>query len=490
MRLLYLPLYTNKNLNGDSSYNIAKKFIRNAVERGWYVHWVLPQVGGRSRFHYAGGRDPIENHPQVLVHRVASVEDQYIQTGVVPADWLYKTFSQHEGRYHIDAVLTEKPASANYVRKLLQHPFTRPAKKRGRFLGKTPVLPVFVRDPFTKSTDVHIISDVEELEQAVGYLLNHAVFMCQPDFEKAMDGARRYLNYGQVKRFAERAVVIPPGTATDELVRIREETPKRERFSILIAERMKNGTKMDVLDAADYLFASGRPVDVVISSQGDVNKMTLMNYPTVFEHAELYPMNPREKYLPLAASCHAVITMPATHSYPQGLMEQLSLGLVAVLPDFPWVDSVLPNYPFKVQRNKKSMVAMLEWVQDNYEEACARIAWVPGYIAEHYESRMMTDATLGHIEQTVRKAWASMTPVGGYVELLEELEADEVDEDELYAFLNAHSVTGLTFENEHKTASFGNYRSHLFHAMRSAGWVDKCDGPFVTMRRGDDGRHV
>jgi len=483
MRLLYLPLYTNKNLNGDSSYNVASKFIASAVERGWFVHWVLPQVGGGSRFHYEGSRAAIENHPQVLVHRVPSIEDQYMQTGVVPADVLFRLFSQHQGRYHIDAVLTEKPASAAYVRKLLQHPFTRPAKGKNRWLGKTPALPMFVRDPFTKSQELHIISDVEEVEQSVGYLTSYSIFMCQTDFDMASKVAKRYLNYGQVKKMQARSVVLPPGTATAELLPVREAAVKRDRFTVLIAERLKNGALMDSLDAVDYMFKRGYQMDVVISSQSELNRKTLMNYPTVFEHAELHPANPRDQYLPLAAACHATITMPSTHSYPQGLMERLYLGLVAVLPDYPWVHTLLPDYPFVVKRNVKSMVAMLKWIEENYEEAKQKVAWVPGYIEEHYDAQLLAEKTMRHIEETTALVRASSAPSSGFLELIDQFDFDEADEETLFEYMKAHSTTGLSFNNEGKTAAFGSYKSQLFQAMRHRGWEDTCEGPFVTMRR-------
>lgn len=487
MRLLYIPLITNKNLNGCTSYNTGSKLIQQAVERNddIFVHWYLPEVGGDSKWHYTAGPDPVEAHPRVMVHRVSMSTDQYMQGGQVPPD-LFEKFSQIEGKFHVDVVLTERPKVAMLIRETLQHTFTRFAETgEGRYLGKTPPLPVVIRDPFVKSKELHVISEVEEIAQTMGYMTSRNIFFSQYDLDLALKVAKKYVNFAQVRKIREQSVVIAAGTDTEELDRIKEGTQKRDRFTLLIAERLKNGQLMDVLDAGDYVFKRGNDIDVVVSSQTAFNKKTVRAYPTLFEHAELHPENPRSKYLKLACEMHATVTMPSTHSYPQGLMERLYLGNVGILPDYPWVDSVLPNYPFKAPgRNVKSVVGMIYWVMENYEEACKRVAWVPQYIKEHYDTKIVTQQMLDFMRDAFEEAIAAGSPTRGYEEVVEQLEGGTITRDELLKFVKDNTIYKVEFNTPGQSAVFCNCAASLYAVMKRLGWTDTCEGPYpVFVRR-------
>lgn len=488
MRLLFLPVYTNKNLNGCTSYNTGKKLVRQALENDdVFIHWYLPSMRPTDPWYYHSEPDPIENAPRLLVHRARMEVEQYTEVGFVPQD-IFKKFSQQWGQYHIDAVLTERPASVWYLRKLLKHSFSKDSADGKKHTGKTPEIVTFVRDPFVKSTELHGINRDEELAQTMGYLLSYNIFFSEYDFDLATKVAKKYLNFAQVKRLRDRSIVISAGTDTEELDTYKQNAVPRDKLTILIAERLKSGTLMNILEASDYIFKRGADIGVVVSSQAAFNPATLKNYPTLFEHAEKYSANPREKYLELAAQCHVTMTMPSTHSYPQGLMERLYLGNVGILPDYPWVDSVLPNYPFKVpSRNVPQIIAMTQWVLDNYEEAQKRVAWVPKYIKENYDSRVCTQRMLDFMKEKVEYEKSKTSPLGGYLDVVDSIPYEEIEESALLDYMHKNTDNKVKFNVPGVNLAFQNNKAALFLAMESAGWQDTCEGPFAKFirHRGD-----
>ena len=73
----------------------------------------------------------------------------------------------------------------------------------------------------------------------------------------------------------------------------------------------------------------------------------------------------------------------------------------------------------------------------------------------------------------------------GVLSIIDLIDADEIDEDELLAFVGENSRNGISFDNSKKTVGYGHYKSQMFQLMRYRGWVDTCEGPYATFRRGD-----
>lgn len=479
MRLLFLPVYSNHNLNGCSTYNTAKKFLNIAVQDPEvFVHWYLPSGG---KWHYEGSPDPVENHKKIKVHKASMTVDQYLEVGFLP-DGLYEKFNQYTGEYVIDAVLTERPASALYMSKLLQHPFMRTNAKGDKYIGKIPPLVTFIRDPFVKKKELHNVSDVEEFAQTLGYATSYNIFFSQHDLDMAVAVAKKYLNFAQVKKMIDRSTIIPTGTDTEELDKIKAQTEKRKKFTVIIAERLQSNNKQsDILDAVDYLFRRGMDIDIIVSSQTDISGFIKSNYKQTLEHVEIYPRNPREKYLPLASSCHASLTATVNHSYPQGIMEQLYLGLIVILPDAKWVDAVLPNYPYKVKRaDMNQMVAMMKYISENYEEAKQKIAWIPEYIKKNYDIRVTNKKMLDWMKQKVEEEKSKHKVLSGYVDLVKDLNVSRITEKELLEYCKKNSKYGMKFNDPNRRLAFSHCKVSLYEAMNKVGYRDTCDSPYAV----------
>lgn len=482
MRLLFIPIYTNPaNLNGCSSYNVGTKFLSVVSEDPRvYTYWYLPEG-----WKYQGEPSPLEKHPRIKVIRDRMYKEQYIETGFVPES-IYPLFNQYSGKYHVDAVLTERPGSALYMKKLLAHPFTRMTKGPSkRWLGKVPPLVTFIRDPFVKTQDIHIISEVEEMAQTLGYLSSYNIFYSQNDLDIALNVAKRYLNFAQVRKIMNQSVVIPSGTDCDELDKIKEKIPKRKRFTVLVAERLQaSENRSEILDAVDYLFRRGMDIDLVVSSQAGIGTDVLMKYRQTLEHVEVHQKNPRDKYLRLMNECHACITSATRHSYPQALMEQLYCGLIGVLPDKPWVDAVLPNYPFKFKAGSlNEMTALLKWITENYEEAKKRVAWVPEYIRKNYNVRETNQRMLDFIKEKTEEETSKITSTSGYVELMEDINDFRITEQELIRRVREKSRHKMPFNDPTVRMAFGHSKAMLFKIMREKGYYDTCEGEFVTFQK-------
>lgn len=459
MRLLVFPTYSNTvNLSGCSAYNLSMKFIRNVLEnnKDVFVYWALPSFEDGL---WTNNITPLQ-HDRLKIFHVPMVKSQYAEVGFITKD-IYDLFNQIVGKYHIDAVICERPAAAMVLRKLIQHYFD----------ARSVRFPVFLREPFIKTAEMHGISEVEEIAQTVGYLSSHVIVYSKNDHDELMRVARKYLNPASIRRVMERIRLIASGTDCDELDKHRH-VKKRDKFTVILCERMAaQQQSAELTTVLDHMYSAGHNIHFIISTQAGGVKIN----ERIEDWADILTKNSRDNYLKLMPACHAFLSTSVHHSYPQALMEQLYCGLIGVFPRRDWFTSIMPEYPFMYAPGDfVEAGAMLRWISENYNEAKKRVAYIQDLMREKFNVRKQSLVMFDWIREEVLKARSEAGVPGGFVDVFKDIDlADGFTLDDALDWFKSKSKYKIELRED--KGGFSTSKSLIVELLHRLGYEDSCD---------------
>lgn len=460
MRLLVVPCYSNTvNLSGCSAYNLSTKFIRSVLDthEDVFIYRMLPSFDDGV---WNNNIVPFE-HPRLRQFHTPMLKSQYVEVGMVTKE-IYELFNQVIGKYHIDAILCERPAAAMILKKTVQHYFDE----------RSVEVPVFLREPFVKTMEMHGVSQIEEMSQTFGYLASNVIIYSEHDKSQLLKVSRKYLNPSAIKVLLDRVRVIASGTDCDEFDKVKAVAVKREKFTVAVCERLTAQQQGDALTTImDYVYSSGRDIGFMISSQSGGGKFNKR----IEDWAEIYLKNSRENYLKLMPTCHAFVSCSVHHSYAQALMEQLYCGLVGVLPAETWFTSIMPDYPFMYKPGDFIAAGtLIRWIQDNYEEAKQRVEWVPAYIRKNYDVKKKSLDMFDWMRAEVERASKEAKVANGFVEVFKDLDLkDGFSLDDALDWFKSKSKYKIELRED--KGGFSTSKSLIVELLHRMGYVDKCD---------------
>lgn len=368
MRIAVIPMATIRNIAGDSEFLTFYRFAKRLAELkdDVFFYFVVPmtQIENlplNSKIKY------IFEHPESGVYY-----NYYDQLVDVPATFL-QTFNSRIGKYVVDAVFTSRTESAPILnRQLVDYR-----------IGS--VIPVVIDE--SKAADFGegygIKNPLMLMARCLGYALSYSIFGHEEERNIAVKVANRYLSPSSVRNIVEKSYSIGYGVDCDRLDILSKDVMKSEKFTVFFGGRMGVTKRADkVVEIYDKFFQFGRDVKIVVTSPKEEVWFGAA-LKTKFPEIEFYKNLSADDYVSKAKSGHVFVSGSKLEGFTVGVMEQLYMGLVGILPDLPWARGLIgernKQYPY-YYKNWDEAAAMLRFVYENYEKAKKAICWVPNYV--------------------------------------------------------------------------------------------------------------
>ena len=273
---------------------------------------------------------------------------------------LVELFNRQKGRYPVDVVFTSRAGLA---------PILALALSSERYKVGS-VMPVVITEPrvywLQEEAFHNKVAYTDTVIRGAGYATCYGIYWSDFERENALKCASLLLAPSAVKAMEERSFVVdalvdvpPPKAAKD---------PVRKR--LIFAGRLNaNKRWREILEAYAKVLMARTDVEVWLhSGTGAFSKLDKTN-------ARWHRTSERlstEAYLDLLASSHAGAYLSRDEGMNVTTQEMIASGIVMVLPKRPWVERILPNYPFTV-KSPDELPPLLDYILDNYEECSKKL---------------------------------------------------------------------------------------------------------------------
>lgn len=480
LRVLVDSVYVQiSNLSGSSTYHKYVSLVRELVERGHFVYWMVPDAD------YVPNE--IENHPNVGIIRTSAIQDQFVVDGLITDDF-FNLFNRVAGKYHIDVLCTSRTSLSLYYRRVLEPPRFHDVDKE--FTDKGYGLPVITIEEFPQTRERQHSSRSYWLSQCTGYIgSDKTIFLSDHNREEVSKEMLEWFRRTVVEDWVEKTRIIPAGIETKQLDKVYDDKRwKLEKdFHVISIGRLFGVSYVQFLPWFDYLYRSGRKdVFLTVALSGALSgpmKAKLgkigFDYENNFgRQFKLYENNPRSNFLKMLKRYHAFI-VPVSHlDHPTGIFEALYLGLPGIMPVSDYQRTFFSDYPFVIEPSDKAgFLARLLWIKDNREEAREMIAPWRGIIRDKYDAKKNISQLADEIEESARRYADNFKTSSGVINLLKELKGERYKWVDVVAYLRKSGWMGVSVGDMTIRTTFTYARSAVHHAMHLCGYVDPCDGP-------------
>lgn len=453
------------NVGGDSDYLTFRQFARDARDTfGVYSYIVVPE--------HMAGKLPDEEH---LYHLFTGyVGEFYDSQADVPPEF-FRWFNPRLGEFQVDAVVTSRTGAAGYLQRILMEP-------RGDTI---PVvieesIPADYSNPASTNTN-----ETDLMNRSMSYAIAaRSLFDTPLEREIALRAARRFLSGYSIELMEKKMTVNPCGIACDAIDQIVKGVEKNKKFTLFFGGRLNNLKRSDkMLEMYDEFFAGGRDVRVVISTPKSGTSSFPLDWKKRCKEIELLHDVKRENFLRIAAGSHVMANTSAAEGFSVGLMEQMYLGLVVLLPKLAWVKSLLlekyDEYPF-LYGDFTEAATILRWVYENFEEAQRRVSWVPIWIREKYDSKVVNQSTVKLLKEVSEEFRSDRLWSVGNRQVMEQALAENKKKFltviELYAIMCSVSRTYREYDIDNPRRGKIS-RWSIYKFLQSKGFEDVKDGP-------------
>lgn len=306
-------------------------------------------------------------------------------------------FHSRIGKYPIDAVWTTRTTMAASIgRRLQDHRLPDGA------------IPVIIEEykPVDFSENAQTTTETDIVVNTLAYLLGWNMFDTHHDYDLALKAAGRYLTGASIGKIKERSTVIYCGINFEFIEKYIDDIKKNQKFTVLFGGRINALKRTDmVFDCIDNFYKFGRDVRGVICTPS-VAKTTAQELIDRYPSFEFNWSVGKQEFLRRAAGCHAFVNASTNEGFSVGIVEQLYIGLVGIMPNRPWVKGLLmehyDKYPF-IFNDRAEMLAKLKWVYENYEEAKESLAPIQKMIGERYSRRIASEKTYDFMIECIEK---------------------------------------------------------------------------------------
>lgn len=345
---------------------------------------------------------------------------------------LYNLFNPINGEYQVDAILTSKDIVAANVKRMFEY-------------SSTLCIPVCIGEYWVPEPTNHDNPTQAKL-QCVSWSECPTFFPTHREKKFAMQKARKFMSPSSVAQMDKIGIVRSQGIKTEIVQSIARETEKFDKHTYMFAARFNSNKRWaEVLDAFEDIFKMGRDIQIkAIYPNDSVGIRDLER----FEKVEYIKPLPYDEYLKLLCQCHVMVSMSDDEGFSFGWSEQLCTGNPVLFPDKDWVFEHVRDrqYPW-IYRNKLELLAMLRWIEVNYEEARAKSApYVEHFIANH-DIKVSSKAYMERLQSTLPGTWMEFRE--WHEKFLDVLTNDMPDEFTMEEFTK---VAGKKYK-----AQFGNY---------------------------------
>ncbi len=178
------------------------------------------------------------------------------------------------------------------------------------------------------------------------------------------------------------------------------------------------------------------------------------------------------------------------------IVEQMYLGLIAVLLDKPYVWTMLPKeYPF-IYRSFEEAYAWLSWVAEDYERALKRMEPYRQYIRDNYLVDETFRRNVSYLRETVTRQLGfdcEAFPIKQLFTLIKEV-ALEFDEpfrfDGFMEILNKRMVLKVGYNSPDKYGQRQLTPLDIRIALHRLGFRDTCESETAIFRKTEEEYYV
>lgn len=487
LRILIDPVYSQPaNLSGSSTYFKNVALIEELTKRGHYVYWCIPDSNYTPH--------EVEDNPNVAIIRTSYIQDQFVTDGLFTDDF-FNLFNRIAGKYHVDVICTSRNSLVLTYKRTLEPPRFHDVDRD--FTDKGYGLPVVLLEEFVQTRTRQFTSESYWLNQALGYLVaDKTVLMADHNREEIAEEMRDTFALSRIQEWTKKVRVIPQGIDTKMLDTVYDPNRWRQnsKFQVLSVGRLFGPSYRQFLNYFNYLYKSGMDdVCMTVSMSGSLSgpmrkalKDIGFDFGDMGRQFLLYENNPRSNFIPMLRGFNAFVAVCSHYDYPAGVSEAIYMGIPGIIPISDYQETFFPDYPFVVDPSKpEQVVSWLKWIKDNQEEARQMILPWRDIIRERYDA---TDGTLrlaDEIEDAARTHINRFKTSAGVINLLKELKGKKYTFQDIVAYLKKSGKIGVSVGDMSMRTTFTYARSAIHHAMRIAGYVDECTGPYDVFVRRD-----
>jgi len=481
MRLLYVPFFTNKNVEGCSVYNNMKTLLRTMVDRNpdMYLYYPLPE----DPFDIGDAHEYLE-HPRIHVFRVPALPMQSEEVTYLP-DIYIRMFHKIFGTHHFDVLICDKHYISLWAHTLLN-------SNVRNWKAPSPVINI-MQYPISQEGR-HQCTKELEAAQVIGWLFGYNVFLSEYDRDFCAKVVRKYASGRALKLFLERPYMVGPAALDFGRIDANRKPKPRDKIIFHFGSRLASHYHPgEILREAEILYMTGRPVELVITSPsksayGAPVKETIKRLQAGSMPYELLCPCPQQLFYKKAWQAHLSAFL-IEQGGPMAVPREMAYMRVALaIPRVPVWDDLLPDYPFRFD-TQDELRGLLAWLADHYwdDDVQEKLEEASRKVRAKWEPDAFADGLAALIRQA--EADHRPDPDPSVIEIVDSTleragDPDEFTLSEFEAWLKKYPDTPLSIR---KHSYRGRSRNDFIASARLRGFRDTCDGPELRMRkqRGD-----
>lgn len=479
IRVLYLALYTNRNLSRCSSVNYMKVMLPILLKNP-KVYLYLPVPEG-SDFDWGSiGLD----HPRVMkipmkfgVMEYASLKQIDEMTKIQPE--YIPNFEDFGGKYYIDAVIVDKPEVLVTWKNIFSSPYVTSC-----------IPPVFIANvQYALGADTHKkFQDSLFMAQSMGLAQADLISFVNANSQtRALKYARQHLAPSYVRQILDRSNFYLNGVNIERMEKFKVAEKPKSPMIVSYGYGLNRVYRFeDLFEIFDKLFCSGRDVKVLINT----NSASAFgwNWDKYEKHFQIKVDCPQEEFYRDIATAHAFLFMATEFEMSYSACEKSLLGLVGVFLDSPRARNIVyPGYPY-LCKGKLELATALRYVLEHYFEDDVQIVIKKQneFILKNYNGIRNAEDFVFKIREAVQKRDDFyFKHYQGKKVLLNEIFKDvkEIDYEGFKKKIHDGTINGIDIEWD-----YGRYalsRTVWRGCMEMIGFEDNCQGPdpyFVRVR--------
>lgn len=468
MRILYVPFFSNGNLQGCSIFNSQKVLLRAIVENcpDVFLYYLVPE------------KDVETNSPalQYLVHpRIMQIPVRAFRFQeddlVYAPEQIYDLFNIDTGEYPVDLVLCDKHRITPWVSLLVNNKIT----------GVNGNIPVVNVSQFGSGLESDYASHTEEFvySQVMGWFVGWNMWLAPFQQKLALDVARKFAQPHVVKRIADQSYAGRTSMISSKRLLNRPVDQKSKDeiwFNFPSRLSVQSYNFEPIFEDVEKLYQAGRKVKLIITSPGVAaggsGREALAGFEKRGMNVEAHFALPQEDFFNLAAKCHVTMQIIGGSGPPLALREQAFMNVACVMPKTAaYVDS-FPDYPWQF-RTKLERQTMLRYIVDNYWSS--DVQKVIQKYHQHLLNNHCVETQWPQVHAFLVQAMSTAVPSTETPIMREVLDAagwpDTLTMDDMRKIITTHTRAKINWSITY----LGTCRHQFIRALRSLGYVDTAE---------------
>ena len=374
LRVAILPLPGFAFLPSETEFLMFRQFARDIRDLyGAFTYMVLPKFGAEQVSPEPGIRYLWEGPLNIF------------QDGIVDSPTTFlTTFNPRDGKYPVDIAISSRGAFGAILQRSLR-------EARG---GMRIPLVLDESMPVDFGWKANPMIDWTELaSRCISYsMVSHVFFDTEREKSVAMSGCRRVIASNLLKDIGKNMTALPYGFSSEFVDETVKGVKKKDKFTLFIGARLNLDKQWrDIIDAYNRFYSFGHDVNIQICSPSNA-KNAERELVKTNAAISIFTECPQPDFLREAASSHVVLNTSKIEGFSVGIVQQLYIGLIMLLPRLDWVKGLLKekydDYPFLYDDGEmeQAQSLMLEIFED-YEGSKKKILWLPAWLKKNYDSK-------------------------------------------------------------------------------------------------------